>query len=191
MFAFTEEVIYPKDYKSLRRIEEYKEYYQVKHNICKEFNPKLIVEIGIRAGYSAWSFLQACPNAKYIGFDANNGLHGGKGGEDKSYFNWAKQLLEKYDVELNEVDTQRVPSLNLFDVDFFHVDGDHSIDGVKHDLDLAWECISQNGVILIDDVDYLPDVKEGTWQWIEKVREDIFFEYRKSLRGELLIRKVK
>jgi len=190
MFEFKESIICPTDPTATQqRIQQYKEYYKVKYELCKKQNPKLIVEIGVRAGYSAWTFLQACPKAKYIGLDANNGTHGGRGGQDGSFFKWAKKILKDYDALLINVDTQKTNILSFYDVDFFHVDGDHSVKGVQHDLDLALPCISDNGMILIDDMVYIKTVKIGVELWLEKMKDKITSEFYPSLRGEMIIRK--
>lgn len=189
-FIFDKKIICPQDYKSLKRVEQYKEYYKIKYKLCKEQNPKVIAEIGVRAGYSAWTFLQACPDAKFIGFDANNGTHGGQGGEDGKYASWAAKLLKNYNVELIEFDTQTTYDLKIKGVDFFHVDGDHSSEGVQHDLDLAFKAISDTGVIVVDDITYIDTVKDGVYKWLKKMTKLVTSEFVESLRGEMLIRKI-
>jgi predicted O-methyltransferase YrrM len=189
-FKFDENIICPGDPTATdKRIEEYKEYYKIKYEICKKQNPNLIVEIGIRAGYSAWTFLQACPEAKYIGIDANNGTHGGQGGQDGAFFEWADHILAEYDVELIEMDTQWVNDLGVTDVDFFHVDGDHTITGVQNDLTLALHAINDTGLILVDDITYLESVNAGVKAWVMRMGNKITAEFVQSLRGEMLIRK--
>lgn len=189
-FYFAETIVCPDDPTATpKRIKEYREYYKIKYDICKKQNPKAIAEIGVRAGYSAWSFLQACPDARYIGFDANNGTHGGQGGKDGKYFEWAKNILRIYNHRLIELDTQTVDSLNIRKVDLFHVDGDHTSKGVQHDLDLAYKVLNDTGLILIDDITYINSVQKGVNKWIEKMGNKITYEFVKSLRGEMLIRK--
>ena len=190
-FEFDTKIICPTDPTATpERIAQYKEYYKVKYEICKEQNPKKIIEIGVRAGYSAWTFLQACPTALYLGYDANNGMHGGKGGEDGSFTRWTKKILAGYNFKLFEMDTQKVTTLGYNgEIDLFHVDGDHTIKGVMHDLDLAYEAISETGLILVDDITYLPEVKKGVMLWLEKMNGKVTSEFKKSLRGEMLIRK--
>lgn len=190
-FVFDEKIICPTDPTATNeRISQYKEYYKTKYEICKKQNPKKIVEIGVRAGYSAWTFLQACPEALYIGYDANNGQHGGAGGEDGSFSKWAHKILDGYKHKLIELDTQKTDSLKLMhDVDFFHVDGDHTTEGVMHDLDLAYSVISENGLILVDDITYLQQVKDGVDLWLSKMKGKVKSEFMTSLRGEMLIRK--
>lgn len=190
-FVFDRKIIYPQDpTASEERIRQYINYYKVKYEICKKQNPKVIVEIGVRAGYSAWTFLQAAPKAKYYGFDANNGTHGGKGGKDGRYFKWAEKILNSYDFELIQLDTQKVDDLKLENIDFFHVDGDHTEEGVQHDLDLAFKCINDTGLILIDDITYIDTVKNGVDKWVDKNKSKIRNEFLPSLRGEMLIYKI-
>lgn len=190
MFVFDEKIIYPKDpTATAERIDQYKEYYKIKYDICKEQNPKKIVEIGVRAGYSAWAFLQACRDAYYIGIDANNGTHGGQGGQDGSFLGWAQSLLEEFNTKFIVLDTQSVNNININDVDFFHVDGDHTTIGVMHDLDLALNSINETGLILVDDITYIPEVNTGVSNWLEINKERVTSEFIQSLRGEMLIRK--
>jgi predicted O-methyltransferase YrrM len=190
MFEFKESIVYPKDPTATKkRIKQYKEYYKVKYDLCKQQNPKKIAEIGVRAGYSAWAFLQACPNAKYIGFDANNGKHGGQGGQDGSFKKWAEKIIADYDAEILELDTQKVDELEIDNVDFFHVDGDHSTKGVQHDLDLAFRTLSDTGIIVVDDITYIKEVKRGVVNWLNKMSNLVKSEFIESLRGEMVIRK--
>jgi len=189
-FDFDEKIICPEDPSATtERIRQYKEYYKIKYKLCKDQNPKVIVEIGVRAGYSAWTFLQACPNAKYIGLDANNGTHGGQGGQDGKFIRWAAKILDGYDIELRELDTQKINDLGISDIDFFHVDGDHTVKGVRYDLDLAFKSISDTGLIVVDDISYIDTVRHGVFTWIDKMANEITSEYVESLRGEMLIRK--
>ncbi len=48
---------------------EWRSYYRMKWAIAKVIQPKSILEIGVRYGYSAISFLSACPDAQYVGID--------------------------------------------------------------------------------------------------------------------------
>jgi len=187
-FKFDEKIIYPDDPTATpERIVQYKEYYKIKYKICKKINPKFIAEIGVRAGYSAWTFLQACPTAKYIGFDANNGTHGGQGGEEGVFFDWTKKIISEYNCKLVELDTQLVKSLDINNVDLFHVDGDHSIVGVQHDLDLALVTLSEKGFILVDDIIYIDTVRIGVYNWLAKNNNKVVSKFVPSLRGEMVI----
>jgi len=187
-FQFDKKIIMPGDKSATpERISQYKQYYPVKYNICKQQNPKIMIEIGVRAGYSAWTFLQACPNMKYIGIDANNGKFGGQGGKDGSYSKWAKNILKPYDVTLIDQDTQKVDKLGFSQIDFIHVDGDHTSEGVQHDLDLAYEAVKIGGTILVDDITYIEEVKIGVNIWLRKMNKFITSTFIESFRGEMLI----
>ena len=187
-FEFDESIICPDDITATpERIEQYKDYYCVKYMIAKLCQPKAICEIGVRCGYSAWSFLQACPDAKYIGIDANNGTHGGQGGQSGVYKDWAIKLLKDYDFDYIEMDTQVVNKLPINDsVDFMHVDGDHTINGVMHDMLLGINCIGHgNGYMLIDDIDYIQNVGSGVSATCKC--HNLKVVTLPSLRGEALI----
>jgi len=194
--TFIKDIIYFDDpIKADLETSEFNEYYYNKYQMCKEFNPTKIAEIGVRTGYSAWAFLQACPNATYLGIDANNGMHGGEGGEDGNYLKWAKRILQGYDVHLFEADTQKYRSLlnlskKFHGIDFFHVDGDHTINGVMHDLDLAYRATKNNGIILIDDIAFILPVRSGVARWIAEHEGVVKYEYRESMRGEMLLHKI-
>jgi len=178
----------PTDKRTIKhRLKLTAEHMNVKYEICKRCQPKIIAEIGVRAGYSALAFLTACPEAKYIGFDANNGTHGGQGGENKSFWLHAQKILSKYNCAFIEIDTQIIDRLPIDDaVDFFHVDGDHTTNGIKHDLNLALLSLEfKKGKILIDDIDYIPEVKQGIEEWLQGTK--LQKEYIPSPRGEYLI----
>ncbi|MHA2404344.1 MAG: O-methyltransferase [Candidatus Kariarchaeaceae archaeon] len=180
-WEFEKSVICPKDKRSLKRYSKYKDYYRIKYDIAKRFNPKSILEIGVRAGYSAYSFLSACPDATYVGIDAENGAHGGKGGP---WMWWAKEILSEYQTTFIEADTQELTEIDG-EYDFIHIDGDHSTKGLLHDLKICWPVMK--GVIVVDDYDYLPRVKKGCDAWAEK--DDVEMEYVESLRGEIIFRR--
>jgi len=128
------------------------QHLQQKHNLVKQLNPKIIVELGVRAGYAAQAFLLACPTAKYIGFDANNGIAGGA--SDKRYTDFAKQQLASYDAIIyDNFDTQKHDKLPIEYADFIHIDADHTTEGALHDLNICNQCIDVNSVILVDDYD--------------------------------------
>ncbi|MCJ8329886.1 MAG: class I SAM-dependent methyltransferase [Lentisphaeria bacterium] len=180
--------------KSFKKYKDwYPEYYKTKYEICKKINPGTIVEIGVRAGYSADAFLQACPTATYIGYDADNGQHGGKKGLfAKPYMEWAKKHLALYDynVTINfPVDSQKVDTLAL--ADFYHIDGDHSKEGVMHDLDTCYNSAELGAHLLIDDIDYIDDVKDGVYEWLEIHKDSITYEYIETKRGDILMKKIK
>jgi len=180
MWTFTKNVICPKDKKSLRRFKQYQEYYGVKYNIAKKYAPSTILEIGVRAGYSAYSLLSACPDAKYIGIDAENGTHGGQNGP---WMWWAKKILGDFNTEFVVADSQKLSEIDG-SYDFIHIDGDHTTGGVVHDLKICWPALNKGGVILVDDYDYINSVRKGVDVFASK--SCLEKKYIKSLRGEIV-----
>ena len=169
------------------RVNQYRTYYRVKYDIVQMVNPKTIVEIGVRAGYSAWAFLTACPDAKYEGFDADNGTHGGQGGP---WTWWAKKILSErgFNFKIHTpVNTQNMDKMPI-SADFYHVDGDHTEKGVIHDLNICFEAALPGASILVDDYEYIETVRNGVDKWIAK-NPGISYEIIPSLRGEVLITK--
>ena len=189
-YEFNEGIICPWDKTAdAKRIAQYRDYYRVKYDIVAELQPKVIIEIGVRAGYSAYYFMQAAPTAKYYGFDADNGTHGGQG--PKPYCPWAEKILKEagYDATIYwPFDTQKASCLPA-QGDFYHIDGDHTAKGVMHDLDICFKFAPQGAHILVDDYDYIDTVKTGIDQWVAAHKDELTWEYRKSLRGEILITK--
>ena len=194
MFEFDERIIFPEDpTANPQRVAQYKDYYKVKYNILKNEKPeaKRILEIGVRAGYSAWTFLQACPDVEYVGLDANNGTHGGQGGEDGRFANWAKRILKEYNFHQYQCDTQKETDLSRFGkFDFIHIDGDHTVEGVMHDLDICSEILDESGVMLIDDYTYIKTVQQGVDTWLQNHKE-FSHTFIPSLRGEIVIKPAK
>jgi len=185
MWEFKKEYICPKDAKSLKRYPIYKDYYRIKYDIAKDLNPKRILEIGVRAGYSAISFLSAAPEAEYVGLDAENGTHGGGGGP---WMWWAKELLYSYNATFIECDTQEIQSVDKGKFDLIHIDGDHTTEGALHDMEICWSSVNTNGIMLVDDYDYIKDVNRAV-KHFQKNHPKVQWEYKKSLRGEILFLK--
>jgi len=181
-YKFDKKIICPRDPSATpERIAQYRDYYKIKYDIIKEINPKSMVEIGVRAGYSAYFFCQAIPELKYYGYDAENNTHGGQGGP---WLWWAEKILESFDTTILSIDTQTL--FTIKSADFYHIDGDHSVKGAQHDLDICYANKNPKGTLLIDDYDYIPEVREGVDTWLEKHPKAIW-RYKESLRGEIII----
>lgn len=135
-----------------------RQYYAVKWRIAQRISPSRILEIGVRAGYSAFTFLMASPRGtRYLGIDS--GLCDAEGRSE--FLAHAKTILAEHDARLWRVDAG---SLRSFPVgpggdswELVHIDGDHSYEGCLHDL----RCAGKVGRRLLVD-DY--DVGEGIRQ---------------------------
>lgn len=182
------EVLVPGDEKFGRR--DFWEYYKEKFRICKLYDPAAVAEIGVRYGYSAFAFLFAVTEASYTGYDLIGGGHGGVKGDT---FVKVEKLLEtnfpKAEIKLIHADTRTLDNLGG-PYDFIHIDGNHSIIAVLHDLEIALESLSPGGIILVDDYEYISGVRVATDRFILRNRQRIEQFYTiKSLRGEMIIRK--
>lgn len=183
MFQFDRSIILDKDKDWFTKICD---QYSVKYVVSKMAQPKRIAEIGVRAGYSAWAFLKACPSSIYYGFDDCS---------DENNPDWKlgfnalthteSMLSDKFPesiVTMKNVNTQSVSDLGVNDIDLFHVDGDHSYHGCLHDLFLARQALSENGIILIDDYDFLQTVKLACNEF--KNKSGMTMMYLPSARGD-------
>ena len=179
------------DRQYLRR--DFYEYYKTKYEIALEVRPEDIAEIGVRWGYSAFSFLSAAPAGRYCGFDILAGTHGGAKGDDTFEYVY-KMLGERFPaatINLWHCDTRRISTLGG-SYDLIHVDGDHSEAGCRHDLPLALAACRPGGTILVDDYDYIKGVQRACEGFVnENTRQFISIEHRRSLRGELILKKSK
>jgi len=183
-------VLAPGEEKFGRR--DFYEYYREKFRICRLCGPASIAEIGVRWGYSAFAFLCAAPGASYTGFDLIGGGHGGVA--DDTFPRVAELLEQNFPgskIDLIHADTRTLESLGG-SFDFIHVDGNHSIMAVAHDLKIAFESLSPGGVLLVDDYDYIGGVKVATNGFVLGKRDKIEQFYTvESLRGEMVIRRKK
>jgi predicted O-methyltransferase YrrM len=187
-FDKIKDILHPNDPTGKEFLSWYPEYYGVKQEIVQQCKPNIICEIGIRAGYSAMAFLDACPDAIYFGFDADNGSHGGHVG----FTDWARSLLKKAGYAHKiwaPFNTQEVLCLPVR-ADFYHVDGDHTTDGCYHDIKMCFEDAMPGAYILVDDFDFLGDVRRAVNSFINAYTNAIIPRYIKSKRGEMLIRKL-
>jgi predicted O-methyltransferase YrrM len=138
--------------------------YESKHALAILVQPRCILEIGVRAGYSAFSFLAACPQARYVGVDNNSDTHGGFRGAIEH----AREILRPFGASILEICSadfakrwERNHEPPVFDL--VHIDGEHTTEGCFADLLLATQCHPR--VIVVDDYLVLPEVKSACDQF--------------------------
>lgn len=180
-------VLHPLD--ELCRNREIFQYVTDKFDIVNRLQPKRIAEIGVRLGYSAHAFVFACePEVWYVGYDV---IGGPGGGTTIAGLEYAKSILHRdfprVEVEMIQADTQRIDEFKLSEIDFFHVDGDHSEAGAFHDMQIAWATIRSGGAMVVDDYDYLPPVKRAVDRFAVEFASSIGSkEYLKTFRGDMV-----
>jgi hypothetical protein len=115
----------------------------------QEIKPKKIVEIGVRAGYSAFTMLSAAPEAHLIAIDADiDPTKGNSHGGFLGAWRHAESILAGMNFDLMLVDSHALLRLPFCDI--VYVDGDHTPEGAYQDLQLAAQSACH---ILVDDYD--------------------------------------
>ncbi|MGA2037797.1 MAG: methyltransferase domain-containing protein [Bryobacteraceae bacterium] len=123
--------------------DEWVPYYRGKWAIARYLQPARILEIGVRYGYSALAFLNACPSARYLGIDLDSDLYGGA----KGAIEWARSHTRDYKAEFIIADSQTFERFPGGDYDLIHVDGQQDDKGFLHDMEIA---LRQARYILVD-----------------------------------------
>jgi 2-polyprenyl-3-methyl-5-hydroxy-6-metoxy-1,4-benzoquinol methylase/predicted O-methyltransferase YrrM len=162
--------------------EEWIDYYRMKYAIVKALQPKSILEIGVRYGYSAITFLEASGNGTYLGIDNDSDTFGGK----KGAIDWAKKITEDFDAKFLLANTQSMTSFPGEFYDFIHIDGQQDGDGTFHDMELALE---KGRWILVDGYFWSSENLLSATYFLNKYKD--FIELAliiPSYAGELLIK---
>jgi SAM-dependent methyltransferase len=123
--------------------EEWVPYYRLKFCIARVLRPNSILEVGVRYGYSARTFLEARPSAKFVGVDLDCESFGGQRGA----LAWARGITAQYDVRYIVADSQQMKKFPGDIYDLIHVDGQQDGFGTFHDL---WRAVSQGRWVLLD-----------------------------------------
>jgi len=122
---------------------------------AKEYNGcKVIVEIGVLKGNGGEALLNGCPNAYYYGYD-------------KLIRPEAKERIERFKnaklIKVNSFEVKKLPELTK-KADLIYVDAGHTCGACLNDMDLAFEHISDKGIILVHD-HCSRDVTDGMDKW--------------------------
>jgi hypothetical protein len=160
--------------------------YDWKYRLARLLQPRRILEIGVRFGYSAAAFLAASPGAEYYGVDADNGTHGGIPGAYREALAMLTRQFPHSVIKVARLDTQReIPEGSGYDL--VHVDADHTYEGCLSDLRLAARL--GNRWVLVDDVS-LASVPGVAWAVRDFLAETGFrhLYFDDSFRGDCLIR---
>jgi 2-polyprenyl-3-methyl-5-hydroxy-6-metoxy-1,4-benzoquinol methylase len=161
---------------------EWVHYYRTKWAIARYLQPTSILEIGVRYGYSAQAFLHACPNASYLGLDADSNTHGGVRGA----IHWARNATRGHRADFLIADSQAMVKLPGGEYDLIHVDGQQDGDGSLHDLELA---LSQGRFILFDGYFWTRDNFLAASEFLYRNRDLLrFYGVILGYAGELLIK---
>lgn len=150
------------------RTPEFYEEYRLKYALAKLIQPRSILEVGVRFGYAANSFLLAAPTATYLGLDVDEPSWGPYKGVPRL---WAETTLRaRYHgalISTLSVDTQKahkyanwVPQI----FDMIHIDADHSYRGALHDMQTFWPFCRR--VMVVDDTAEIPEVASAVLEFL-------------------------
>ena len=121
--------------------------------------PLSVLEVGVRLGYSLISMFRGYPGIlRIVGIDVQADVEDSqrKAGENirgAGYFG---------DLQLPIADSKWIKALAR-DIHFnlIHIDGNHSSEGVQADINMAWPRLVPGGMLIADDTEYAPSVREG------------------------------
>lgn len=168
------------------RTREFYEEYRTKYAIAKAIQPRSILEVGVRFGYGAQSFLMAS-EANYIGLDADEPSWGPYQGVPRQ---WAEARLRErfpsraiitygFDTQCGDV----VDRLGLGQVDMVHIDADHSFDGALQDMQTFWPLCRR--VMVVDDYIEIAAVRSAVKAFCGE--NNLMAVHVDSLRGSVLM----
>lgn len=161
---------------------EWVDYYRMKFAIAKMIRPTSILEIGVRYGYSAITFLKASENATYLGIDNDSDTFGG----NKGAGNWAKRITQNYKAEFLLANSRSMPTLPGDFYDLIHINDHQDGDGTFHNLELALE---KGKWILVDGYFWSKENLLSATYFLNKYKDFIEFAVTiPSYAGELLIK---
>jgi predicted O-methyltransferase YrrM len=165
-------------------LEKIIEQYWHKYRVAQVLLPGSILEYGVRGGYSAWSFLQAVPDAFYKGVDLyeerpNDTL--------KFYHEHAEKVLRDIDAQFSIEKKETRSYVPHRKYDLIHLDACHDREGVCAEMEtFSW--LGDNGAVLVDDAGY-KSVMDGVRDWMRRNNRTSFL-FLVDLRGQALLSKL-
>lgn len=182
--------------------------YQVKSELLallellQERPPRTVVEIGTHRGGTLFLFARvAAPDACLVTVDLWGGPFGGGYARERARlyrsFRRDRQRVELVRGDSHQTDTRdRIATLlRGREIDFLFIDGDHSYEGVKCDLELYGPLVSNDGVIAFHDI--VPGPPEATggvprlWEELKRsspVRE-LVADWQQEIAGIGVVRR--
>ena len=155
---------------------------------CEYFKPKSVLEIGFFEGLSFGLIFEATgPDTSYVCVDKDLG--------PKKVFDALFDTHPKYNaITFIEEDSMQLVLDRKFDL--VHIDGDHSYEYVKNDIEKILPCLHENSILIIDDIsEHEPGVElavnenllgqHGIVPFLAGDRE-MFFHYKNHDASEFL-----
>jgi predicted O-methyltransferase YrrM len=156
-------------------------YYEWYYSYAQALTPKTVLEIGCLYGYSSIAMVMGHPQIErlYL-FDC--GAYGVPVTEAVANI----QRLFKGTIVPSAQNTQDFPMLSLPEqIDLIHVDGDHSARGLLHDLALVLPCLAPKGLIVVDDVTNVPELRGACMDFA--AAHGLIGQFIPTFRGHILL----
>lgn len=153
--------------------------------ILKKFDHGCFVEIGVYGGSSLFYIKDKFPQIKIYGIDPHDKIQIFNGQkinqiDQKNVELRIKNLenlrtnieesIKKHNLDIKYINDTSWNVYNIFpnkSIDVLFVDGDHSYEGVKKDLELFYPKMNPKGVIIMDDYNWLP-IKKAANEFVKK-----------------------
>lgn len=144
--------------------------------LIESLRPEIFVELGTHSGNSYFSFCQAVDelkiNAKCYAIDTWEG-DSQAGFYGKEVYDRVKKINSRYFSSISNLLKMKfdeaIPYFSDRSIDLLHIDGLHTYDAVKHDFETWLPKMSENGVIVLHDVN-VREREFGVWKFYEEVR---------------------
>jgi len=111
------------------------------HKVCEYFQPTNVLEIGFFMGQTFGIMYEACPETTQFTSVDNNYKY--RATFDTLFPDQSRMTFVYQDSKLIHFDADTF--------NFVMVDGDHSYEYASNDIDKAFECIQENGILAVDD----------------------------------------
>ena len=173
----------------------WKGYRGFAQRLIKALQPEVFVELGVHAGDSYFTIVEAMHVGKAYGVDTWTGdEHAGF--YDDGIWNMVQDVNKQYpNSTLLRMPFDEAASLIQDDINLLHIDGLHTYEAVKHDFE-TWEP-KVTDVILLHDICVPENPDFGVWKLWEEIKNDMCVEFHhchglavlcKSERGQAAVR---
>ena len=156
-------------------------YYEWYYSYAQALRPRTVLEIGVLYGYSSIAMVMGHQEIErlYL-FDC--GAYGAPLSDGVANI---RRLFRGIIVPAAQ-DTQKLTVLSLPEqIDLIHVDGDHTPKGLAHDLDLVLPWLAPSGMIVVDDVTSVPELRAVCTRFAAE--RGLMAQYIQSFRGHILL----
>jgi len=150
--------------------ENYYEWYSLFASLVK---PRSYLEIGVMYGWSAMAILAGWPHVeRMVVIDSElYEIPVEDAVAQILSFRFSNEIKTPFKINAFKCDTKKLLRLPVNErFDLIHIDGEHSTEAVKHDLELALVGLADRGTIIVDDIRF-DGVKAGADIFLNKFPE--------------------